>query len=724
MLSLTDSATEVLAKLRDHHPSADLEAVGRAYELACSSHEGQSRRSGEPYIVHPVAVAAICADLGLDATAVIAALLHDVVEDTEVGLDEIRAGFGEQVAEIVDGVTKLTRIDFVSAEQRQAENYRKLVVAMARDLRVLLVKLADRLHNMRTISHHPRPKQIQKARETLDIYAPLAHRLGIHSWKWELEDLSFAVVLPTRYHEIEAMVAQRRSDRESDIDIAAAELSLSLSDSGISPVQISGRAKHFYSIYQKMASRGMEFNEVYDLTALRVVCSDVRDCYGTIGVVHSLYRPLPGRFKDYIAMPKANGYRSLHTTVVGLSNAPLEIQVRTVEMHAEAEYGIAAHWRYKGRSDAPEEWARRLADWQSQTPDSETFLSDLRADLSSDEVFAFTPKGDIVTMRAGATPIDFAYEIHTEVGHHCVGAKVGGRIVPLTYTIASGDIVEILTSKNSPGPSRDWLSIAKSPRALTKIRHVYRQRERDDAEQEGRERLTQDLRRAGLTPARLAEGGQFTAVMEEMGYRRLEDLQAAIGSGKVSASVVTRKILNHLRGADPRAAHAGPAHASPRARRRSPGSEMGVLVDGAQDVLTRMARCCNPLPGDQIVGYVSLGRGVTVHRADCANAQALARRGEQRICPVAWEGAPRRGFVAEIAITGWDRTRLLENISATISGHGANILSGYVRTTNGMVKNAFSVEVPDAPSVMRLIGAIAALEGVVDCHRIEPKKKR
>lgn len=722
MLSLSDNLERVLTELREHHPNADVEPVERAYQLALSSHEGQWRRSGEPYISHPVAVAGICADLGLDATAVIAALLHDVVEDTEVGLDQIRAGFGDQVAEIVDGVTKLTRIDFVSAEQRQAANYRKLVMAMARDLRVLLVKLADRLHNMRTIAHHPRPKQIQKARETLDIYAPLAHRLGIHSWKWQLEDLSFAVVLPTRYREIEAMVSQRRADRESDIDIAAAELSLSLSESGIAPVLISGRAKHFYSIFQKMTSRGMEFNEVYDLTALRVVCNEVRDCYGTIGVIHSLYRPLPGRFKDYIAMPKANGYRSLHTTVLGLSNAPLEIQVRTTEMHAEAEYGIAAHWRYKRDSSAPEEWARRLADWQSQTPDSETFLSDLRADLASDEVYAFTPKGDIVILRSGATPIDFAYEIHTEVGHHCVGAKVGGRIVPLTYTIASGDIVEILTSKKSSGPSRDWLKIAQSPRALTKIRHVYRQRERDDAEQEGRERLTQDLRRAGLVPARLAEGGQLVAVMEEMGYRRIEDLQAAIGSGKITASVVTRKVLARLRGTDPRA-HAGPAHANPRARRRSPGSEVGVLVDGAHDVLTRLARCCNPLPGDQIVGYVSHSRGVTVHRADCANAQALVRRGEQRICPVAWEGAPRRGFVAEIAITGWDRTRLLENISATISEHGANILSGYVRTTNGMVKNAFSVEVPDAPSVARLVDAISDLEGVVDCHRIEPAKK-
>ncbi|MEQ9092610.1 MAG: bifunctional (p)ppGpp synthetase/guanosine-3',5'-bis(diphosphate) 3'-pyrophosphohydrolase, partial [Miltoncostaeaceae bacterium] len=495
--------SEIIAELSAHHGDVDADAIRRAHRFAEEHHATQKRHSGEPYITHPVGCARICAGLGLDDISIIAALLHDTVEDTTADLDDIPREFGDEVAVVVDGVTKLSKIHFDSQEEHQAENYRKLIVSMSSDIRVLVVKLADRLHNMRTIAYMTKPKQIQKSKETLDVYAPLAHRLGIHSLKWELEDLAFARLHPRRYREIQQLVNQRRPDRESFIGEAGTILATELRHVGIDGVDITGRAKHFYSIYEKMTRRGKEFNEIYDLTAMRVLVDSVKDCYGAVGIVHALWKPLPGRFKDYVAMPKPNMYQSIHTTVIGPEGRPLEIQIRTFDMHRTAEYGVAAHWLYKqGQGDRPA-FVSRMLDWQQETRDPAEFLEALRADLYSDEVYVFTPKGEVRDLAAGATPLDFAYDVHTDVGHRCVGAKVNGRIVPLSYTLQSGDFVEILTSKAPRAPSRDWLNLVKTSKAQSKINQFFRRERREDAEHQGRDTLQEHLRKAGLPSQRL-----------------------------------------------------------------------------------------------------------------------------------------------------------------------------------------------------------------------------
>ena len=723
-LLVTDGApelAEVIAELTAHHPDVDPEAIRRAYRFAEDHHREQLRHSGEPYITHPLGCARICAGLGLGATSVIAALLHDTVEDTTATLEDIEREFGSEVALVVDGVTKLSKIHFDSKEEHQAENYRKLIISMSSDIRVLVVKLADRLHNMRTLAYMTKPKQIQKARETLDVYAPLAHRLGIHSLKWELEDLAFARLHPRRYREIQMMVNQRRPDREAFIESAGKILAGELHKVGIENVDITGRAKHFYSIYEKMTRKGKEFNEIYDLTAMRVLVDSVKDCYGAVGIVHALWKPLPGRFKDYIAMPKPNMYQSIHTTVIGPEGRPLEIQIRTFDMHRTAEFGVAAHWLYKqGQGDQPA-FVSRMLDWQRETRDPGEFLEALRADLYSGEVYVFTPKGEVRDLAAGATPLDFAYDVHTDVGHRCVGAKVNGRIVPLSYTLKSGDFVEILTSKAPRAPSRDWLNLVKTSKAQSKISQFFRKERREDAEHQGREALQDQLRKAGLPSQRLVGSSLLSEIIQEMGFRKADEFYISLGMGKTSVPTVVNKIIQRLKAgeavADPAPPATGPRGRRPHSARSS--SDLGIEIDGMADVMVRMAKCCKPVPGDPILGYISLGRGITIHREDCPNAKALLKTPE-RFTPVSWSGQSSQSFRVEIAVDAWDRSRLLEDLSRAVAESGVNIVSANCSMEDQMVHDRFTVDVGDVETLKACITALRNVESVFDAYRVTP----
>ncbi|HXA53702.1 MAG TPA: bifunctional (p)ppGpp synthetase/guanosine-3',5'-bis(diphosphate) 3'-pyrophosphohydrolase, partial [Solirubrobacteraceae bacterium] len=720
---------DLFAIVSEHAADAAIEIdrarVEAAFVFACEHHAAQRRKSGEDFIVHPVGVARICAGMRLDTETLCAALLHDTIEDTSASIEEVRERFGAEVANVVDGVTKLTGITFHSRDEAQAENYRKMMVAMATDVRVILIKLADRLHNMRTIDAMPKQKQIEKARETLEIYAPIAHRLGIHAIKWELEDLAFATLHPRKYQEIKGLVAQQREERERYVSEAGEYLARELRRLGVES-QIAGRAKHFYSIYSKMTKKGREFNEIYDLTAMRVIVDSVKDCYGAVGVIHSLWKPLPGRFKDFIAMPKFNMYQSLHTTVIGPEGRPLEIQIRTAEMHEMAEFGVAAHWMYKrpahsgahaaasgqaapvagsgGREavsswpeDAKLKWLRSMLDWQQDMSDPKEFMESLKIDLFEDEVFVFTPKGEVKSLAAGATPLDFAYEVHTEIGHRCVGARVNGKIVPLHYELRSGDIVEILTTKRERGPSRDWLAMVKTTRARNKIRAWFKAETRQDTEHTGRELLQEHLKRQGLPAQRITGSALLADVIREMGYRKADDFYMALGGAKVSPKIVVNKVMQRLKRGE--AADGGATAAtdllkvgrSARRPTRSSG-QYGIRVEGVEDVMLRLAKCCRPVPGDEIVGYISLGRGITIHREDCPNVTAL-RRNPERFTNVHWEGEQSSGFVVEIQIDAWDRHRLLEDLSRVFSESGANIVEARCLSNPPMVKNRFVIEV-------------------------------
>ena len=720
--------SELIAAVETYKPGVDKELIRRAFGYAEERHRGMTRRSGEEFINHPWGVAQICAELHLDEQTIAAALLHDVVEDTDASLDDLRAEFGDEIAQLVEGVTKLTRISFSSREQAEAENYRKMIVAMAQDVRVILIKLADRLHNMRTIEYLGKQKQVQKAKETLEIYAPLAHRLGIHALKWELEDLSFQILHPRKYTEITAMVADRRADRETQVERAGATLDAELEKADI-PAEIIGRAKHFYSIYDKMAKQGKEFNEIYDLTAMRVIVErggeeGTRDCYGALGLIHSLWKPMPGRFKDFVAMPKLNRYRSLHTTVIGPSGTPLEIQVRTREMHEEAEYGVAAHWLYKrGRRGKADDdwvtWVKTLMDWQSEETDPSEYMRTLRTDLFDDEVYVFTPKGEVKTLPAGATPIDFAYAVHTDVGHRTVGAKVNGRIVPLHYRLKNGDFVEILTSKSGRGPSRDWIKLAASSRARNKIRQWYKRETRGETEAKGREALDQALKAQNLPYKKLQGSSVLAGVIRELGFKKAEDFYLALGSGKVGAGHVVNKVLQRLK-TDEVASEPAVTLKPTRTKRTVTGDRLGIVVPGVTEVLVRLAKCCTPVPGDGIVGYISLGRGITIHRADCPNVKALMRNPE-RFTEVEWEGtASSSGFRVRIAVEAWDRARLLEDVARTFAEHGANIVSYGGTVEDGMARNWYTAELGDVKDLRSLLTALRNLEAVFDAYRVTP----
>jgi GTP pyrophosphokinase len=734
----------------------DMDQVGNAFAFACERHADQRRKSGEQFITHPVGVAKICAGMRLDTETLCAALLHDTVEDTSASLEDVRSRFGDDIAQLVDGVTKLTGLTFQSRDEHQAENYRKMLVAMATDIRVILIKLADRLHNMRTLSALAKQKQIDKAKETLDIFAPLAHRLGIHSIKWELEDLAFSTLHPRKYADIKSLVSQQREEREGYVDRAGGYLTQELGAVGIK-AEVSGRAKHFYSIYAKMTKKGREFNEIYDLTAMRVIVDSVKDCYGAIGVIHSLWKPLPGRFKDYIAMPRFNLYQALHTTVIGPEGRPLEIQIRTSEMHFTAEYGVAAHWIYthkrgssargrtgtgrdgrgvalagdgKGATDvqvagtpeAPKPaWLRHLLDWQQELQDPREFMETLKIDLFEDEVFVFTPKGEVKSLPSGATSLDFAYSVHTDVGHRCVGAKVNGKITPLHYRLQSGDIVEILTSKQERGPSRDWLALVTTTRARNKIRAWFTRERREDSEHRGREALQEALRKHGLPAQKITGSALLADVIREMGFRKADDFYVALGQAKISSTVVANKLLQRLKQGeavtDERPAEGLARHKEERPRPLGTASRYGIEVEGIRDVMVRLAKCCRPVPGDDILGYISLGRGITIHRESCKNALALMKDPE-RFTKVSWEGENETSFRVELQVDAWDRTRLLEDLSRTFAEAGINIVEARCTVSHPMVKNRFVVEVGDTASLKNCITRLRNIDSVFDAYRV------
>jgi guanosine-3',5'-bis(diphosphate) 3'-pyrophosphohydrolase len=715
---------ELLSDIEAYNPEVDRELLSRAFRFAAAAHEGQQRRSGEAFIRHPWGAAKILAELRQDEQTIAAALLHDVVEDTETEIDEVRTEFGDEIAQLVEGVTKLTRIHFQSREQAEAENYRKMIAAMVGDERVILIKLADRLHNMRTIEYLGKQKQLQKARETLEVYAPLAHRLGIHKLKWELEDLAFETLHPRKYEEIKTMVAERRTDREEHVSEASGTLQHELDKVDI-PAEISGRAKHFYSIYDKMAKKGREFNEIYDLTAMRVIVErsgdeGTRDCYGALGLIHSLWKPMPGRFKDYIAMPKFNAYRSLHTTVIGPEGRPLEIQVRTRDMHEIAELGVAAHWLYKRGKRDPQwtAWAKQLMESQADEADPREFMKTFRTDLFDEEVYVFTPQGEVKSLPAEATPIDFAYAVHTDLGHRTVGAKINGRIVPLHYRLKSGDVVEILTTKTGRGPSRDWLSLAASSRARNKIRQWFSRETREETEKKGRDALEQGLKKQSLPYKKLVGSAVMAQVIRETGFKKAEDFYVALGSGKVPVGQIVNKVLNRLKTEEVAQEEAVPLKA-PKGGRAIAGDDLGIRVKGVEDVLVRLAKCCTPVPGDEIVGYISMGKGITIHRSDCSNVKAL-RRNPERFTPVDWDGGATHSFLVQIAVDSWDRPRLLEDVARTFAEHGANIVEYGGHVEDQLAKNWYTVEVGDVKALRGLLTALRNVDAVFDAYRVTP----
>lgn len=735
---------EELASLTDAYMDAnERDMLRRAFEFAGEAHKGQCRKSGEPFIIHPIEVGIILADLRMDAETICAALLHDTVEDTDVTGEDVERTFNAQVRQLVEGVTKITRIEVESLSDEQAATIRKMFVAMSKDIRVIVIKLADRLHNMRTLGALREDRRIFKSRETLEIYAPIAHRMGINSIKWELEDLSFFYLEPNKYKQVSRMVTESRADREAYLKSVIDTLREELGGVGIQ-AQIMGRPKHLYSIYQKMTTKGKGFSEIYDLIAVRIIVDSVKDCYSSLGAVHTLWHPMPGRFKDYIAMPKFNMYQSLHTTVIGPTGRPLEVQIRTEEMHRASEYGVAAHWRYKesgGRAsgDAMDQqlaWLREMVDWQDETQDSREFLKSLKMDLAPTEVFVFTPKGEVMNLRAGSTPVDFAYAIHTEVGNHCVGAKVNGSIVPLTYELQVGDRVEILTQK-SAGPSRDWLNIVKTPSARSKIRSYFSKISRSDDLQLGRDKLTREMRKHGLGISSAQSMRAMKQVSEHMGFRDPDDMLVNIGTGKESAQHVANRLLKILvdKGTEdaekPAVGHgAGSTGIMPpmltsvkRPKKHETHASNGIVVKGIDDVLVRLSRCCNPVPGDDILGFVTRGRGVSVHRADCPNAIDLKREPE-RIIDVSWEGAgasKATSYQIEIYVEALDRMNLLLDVARVLSESGANVTSCTTTShRDGVVEMRFLLQISDLSAVERTLRNLHDVDSVFEARRMVP----
>ncbi|WP_399127950.1 RelA/SpoT family protein [Actinacidiphila sp. ITFR-21] len=723
--------------------SAQLRQIESAYQVAERWHRGQKRKSGDPYITHPLAVTTILAELGMDSATLMAGLLHDTVEDTEYGLDTLRRDFGDQVALLVDGVTKLDKVKF--GEAAQAETVRKMVVAMAKDPRVLVIKLADRLHNMRTMRYLKRDKQEKKARETLEIYAPLAHRLGMNTIKWELEDLAFAILYPKMYDEIVRLVAERAPKRDEYLAVVTDQVQQDLRAARIKAT-VTGRPKHYYSVYQKMIVRGRDFAEIYDLVGIRVLVDTVRDCYAALGTIHARWNPVPGRFKDYIAMPKFNMYQSLHTTVIGPSGKPVELQIRTFDMHRRAEYGIAAHWKYKQeavagtskvRTDSPRSdkkddavndmaWLRQLLDWQKETEDPGEFLESLRFDLSQSEVFVFTPKGDVIALPAGATPVDFAYAVHTEVGHRTIGARVNGRLVPLESTLDNGDTVEVFTSKAAgAGPSHDWLSFVKSPRARNKIRAWFSKERREEAVEHGKDAIARAMRKQNLPIQRVLTGDSLVTLAHEMRYPDISALYAAIGEGHITAQSVVQKLVDALGGEEGATEDIAEITTPTQGRtKRRANADPGVIVKGVSDVWVKLSRCCTPVPGDPIIGFVTRGNGVSVHRADCVNVEALSQQPE-RIIDVEWAPTQSSVFLVAIQVEALDRARLLSDVTRVLSDQHVNILSAAVQTSRDRVATSrFTFEMGDPKHLGHVLKAVRGVEGVYDVYRVTSGRQR
>jgi GTP diphosphokinase / guanosine-3',5'-bis(diphosphate) 3'-diphosphatase len=713
----------LLKTARATHPKLDVRLIERAYDVAARQHAGQVRKSGDPYITHPLAVATILAELGMNHETLCAALLHDTIEDTDYTLAELRRDFGDDITSLVDGVTKLDKVKYGDAAQ--AETVRKMVVAMSRDIRVLVIKLADRLHNMRTLRYLPREKQERKSREVLEIFAPLAHRLGMNTVKWELEDLAFSTLFPKRYDEIARLVSERAPRRDVFLHEVIEHVQTDLRDAKIK-ARVTGRPKHYYSVYQKMIARNVGFDDIYDLVGIRVLVDSVRDCYAALGIVHARWNPVPGRFKDYIAMPKFNLYQSLHTTVIGPEGKPVELQIRTWGMHRRAEYGVAAHWKYKeemttgGRGAADMAWLRQLMDWQRETADPAEFLDSLRFDLGAAEVYVFTPRGEVIALPQGASPVDFAYAIHTEVGHRTIGARVNGRLVALESSLSNGDTVEIFTSKaQDAGPSRDWLQFVKSARARNKIRHWFSKERREAAAETGKAAIARAMRKQGLPLQRLASADALLAIAHDLRYVDLSSLYAAIGEGHVSAQSVVAKLVKSAGGIPGAQEDLDESAVPTRAPKPLPAGDSGVVVEGAADVWARLSKCCTPMPGDSITGFVTRGNGVSVHRADCVNLSHLAQSEPERMVSVHW--SPREGsqFLVAIQTEALDRTGLLSDVTRAISDQHVNILSASVTTTRDRVAvSRFTFEMGDPKHLGHILRAVRSVDGVYDVYRI------
>ncbi|HUK69909.1 MAG TPA: bifunctional (p)ppGpp synthetase/guanosine-3',5'-bis(diphosphate) 3'-pyrophosphohydrolase [Streptosporangiaceae bacterium] len=728
----------LIKTIRAHHPKADVRTVERAYTVAAHWHRDQRRKSGDPYITHPLAVATILAELGMNTETICAALLHDTVEDTDYTLTELRGEFGEDIAALVDGVTKLDKVKY--GEAAEAETVRKMVVAMSRDIRVLVIKLADRLHNMRTLRYLSREKQERKAREVLEIFAPLAHRLGMNTVKWELEDLAFATLYPKRYDEIARMVSERAPRRDVFLQDVVTDVSADLREAKIKAT-VTGRPKHYYSIYQKMIARNVEFDEIYDLVGIRVLVDSVRDCYAALGTIHARWNPVPGRFKDYIAMPKFNMYQSLHTTVIGPEGKPVELQIRTWGMHRRSEYGVAAHWKYKedtvlgGRGKEGKEgkhsrngkgaagdmaWLRQLVDWQNETADPAEFLESLRFDLAASEVYVFTPRGKVIPLPQGATPIDFAYSIHTEVGHRTIGARVNGRLVPLESALDNGDTVEIFTSKaQEAGPSRDWLGFVKSARARNKIRHWFSKERREAAIEAGKDSIARAMRKQGLPLQRLASGDSLLALARDLRYNDVSALYAAVGDRHISAQAVVAKLVRAAGGLAGAEEDLAEVTLPSREAKPRPAGDPGIVVEAAPDVWARLSKCCTPVPGDDIAGFVTRASGVSVHRKDCVNLRHLQEAQPERLVGVRWSPTDDSVFLVAIQVEALDRTRLLSDVTRVLSDQHVNILSASVTTTRDRVAvSRFTFEMGDPKHLGHVLRAVRQIDGVYDVYRV------
>ncbi len=722
----------LVKKIKENCVNINMDMVDKAYNLAFEAHKEQKRDSGEPYIIHPIEVATILAELGMDTSTIVAGLLHDVIEDTEYTYDDIKNLFGEEVANLVSGVTKITKMEYKSKEEQQADNFRKMLLAMADDIRVIIIKLADRLHNMRTLKYRKKEKQKKTAMETLDIYAPLAHRLGISKIKWELEDLSFRYLHEEEYYDLVKQVAEKRTEREIYIKKIIEDMYNKLEEAGIDS-DIDGRPKHFFSIYKKMVTKNKSIEQIFDLTAIRVLVNTVKDCYEVLGIVHTIYKPIPGRFKDYIAMPKPNMYQSLHTTVIGPQGKTFEIQIRTFEMHRTAEYGIAAHWKYKEGDNNGETkeknfesklvWLRDMLEFQKETADAQEFIEGFKIDLFTDEIFLFTPKGVVIDLPNGATPIDFAYRIHTDIGNKCVGAKVNGKIVPLDYKLKTGEIVEVLTSNNAKGPNMDWLNIAKSNQAKSKIRSWFKKAKKEENISKGKELFEKELKKQGVHFADIAKGETYEKFVKRNNINGMDDLYALIGLGAISASSFIWKLKDENQSKDEKVIEENTNKIIEdnisKAQRNKIDQTVGITVKGVDNLMIRFAKCCNPVPGDDIMGYITKGRGISVHRADCGNLKNLIMEDGDKVVDVSWGTSNGRAYIAEIQVKAEDRSGLLTDIMGIISELNLQLNALNAKSAKGsMAYVNIKVKIDTVELLKDFMKKIRHLKGIIDVYRV------
>ena len=721
---------ELISKIKANGNNVDIDLVKKAYDLAFEAHKEQKRESGEPYIIHPISVAMILADMGMDTNTIVAGLLHDVIEDTDYTYEDISNIFNVEVANLVDGVTKLGKIKYKSKEEQQADNVRKMLLAMAKDIRVIIIKLADRLHNMRTLKYMKPEKQKKKAQETLDIFAPLAHRLGISKIKWELEDLCLRYILPEEYYDLVNMIAEKRVEREKFITRIIEELKENLDKANIDS-DIEGRPKHFYSIYRKMVNKHKSIEQIFDLTAIRILVNTVKDCYAVLGIVHTIYKPIPGRFKDYIAMPKPNMYQSLHTTVIGSEGKTFEIQIRTFEMHRTAEYGIAAHWKYKSGVTGTDSkdmtfenkltWLRDILEWQKEAVDATEFMEGFKLDLFSDEIFVFTPKGVVINLPAGATPIDFAYKIHTDIGNKCVGAKVNGKIVTLDYKLKTGEIVEILTSSSSRGPNIDWLNIANSNQARSKIKQWLRKARREENLERGKEMLEKECKKQSLLFSDLCKGPLYDKLLKRYHLNNVEEIYVAVGEGELLSSTVISKLKeNVVKQVTEEELNKNIEEQIAKTERQTKKKQSyGVTVKGLNNIMVRFARCCNPVPGDDIAGYITKGRGVSVHRKDCSNFKAIVEKQREKVVDVSWGTEKGTAYVAELEVKAEDRMCLLSDVMLVITDSNLSLLSLNAKSgKNGVANINIQVKIDNIEQLKELMKKIRRIQGILDVYRV------